>query len=157
MIWFSFGSLFLAGPGMSPTLEKGELVVYHKRVFDDRLVPGRVIVYKSSDRSAWGDPGLIVISRILAVPGDRLSLQGTKYMTNGQAGPVIGPTGKYTPVISIPQDPEAIQIPEDSYFIVQDSPAGGFDSRILSWVLRKDIVSTDLYYLRADRLLKTVR
>ncbi len=157
LILYNFGSLRLLGTGMSPTLEKGELVLYHKRAGDERLRRGVVIVYRLSSQSAWGQPGWITISRILAVPGDRLSVQGTGYVVNGEAGPAVGPTGQHTPVISVPSAPEAITVPENCYFIVQDSPSGGFDSRILSWVQRNDVVSTELYYLRANGILKTVK
>ncbi len=152
-----FGSLRLSGTGMSPTLEKGELVLYHKRALDGQLRRGVVIVYKLSNQSAWRQPGSIVISRILAVPGDRLSVQGTGYVVNGEAGPALGPTGEYAPGIPVPSAPEAITVPENCFFIVQDSPSGGYDSRILSWVQRNDIVSTELYYLRASSMLKTVK
>jgi signal peptidase I len=157
LILTHFGSLRLAGPGMSPTLEKGELVLYQKRADDERLRRGVVVVYKLSNQTAWGQPGWIIISRIMAVPGDRLSIQGAVYVVNGEAGPPVGPTGQIAPVISVPSSPEAITVPENCYFMVQDSPSGGFDSRILSWVQRNDIVSTGLYYLRPNGILKTVK
>jgi signal peptidase I len=156
VILSSFGSLRLAGTGMTPTFEKGELFLYHKRSLDDRLVRGRVIVYKSSEHSAWGQAGMLVTARILAVPGDRLSIQVEQYLLNGEPGPAVGPTGQFAPVIAVPRTPETIQVPENCYFMIQDSPAGGFDSRVLSWAQRKDIVSTNLYYLRTHDLLKSV-
>jgi signal peptidase I len=157
LILYNFRSVRLAGTGMSPTLEKGELVLYHKRVDEEHLRRGVVIVYKLSNQSAWGPPGSITISRILAVPGDRLSAQGTAYVVNGESGVPLGATGQYTPVITIPSAPDEVTVPNNCYFIVQDSPSGGFDSRILSWVKRNDIVSTDLYHLRTNRLLRTVK
>jgi signal peptidase I len=156
VILSSFGSLRLAGSGMTPTFEKGELFLYHKRALDDRLVRGRVIVYKLSDHSAWGQAGVLMVSRILAVPGDRLSMQGEHYLLNGEPGPAVGATGQFAPVIAVPRTPETIQVPENCYFMIQDSPAGGFDSRVLSWAQRKDIVSTNFYYLRTHDFLKSV-
>jgi Signal peptidase, peptidase S26 len=82
-----FGSLQLAGSGMSPTLEKGERVLYDKRVEPERLRRGAVILYKVPNGSAWGEPGWLVVSRVLAAPGDRLSIQSGRYLVNGRAAP----------------------------------------------------------------------
>jgi len=153
----SFGSVRVLGPGMSPTFEVGEQVLYHRRALDERLLRGKVIAYKLSGQSAWGQPGWLVVSRILAVPGDQLSIQNDRYFVNGEPGPVVAVTGEYAPIITVPQTPDTIQVPENCYFIVQDSPKGGFDSRVLSWAHRKDIVSTDLYYLRARGILKEIK
>jgi signal peptidase I len=152
----NFGSLMLAGTGMSPTLVKGERVLYHNHVDPERLRRGAVIVYKLSDRSAWGQPGWLVISRILAVSGDRLSIQGGKYLINGEVGPAVAETGHYTPVVVIPATPDTLTVPENCYFVVQDSPKGGFDSRVLSWVQAQETVSTRLYYLSNRSFLETV-
>jgi signal peptidase I len=151
-----FGSLQMAGSGMSPTLEKGERLLYEKRVEPERLRRGAAIVYRVSDRSAWGEPGWLVISRILAVPGDQLSLRDGTYLVNGEAGPAVAATGQYEPVIHIPSAPKTLLVPVDLFFVVQDSPRGGFDSRVLSWVQTRDVVSTRLYYLSRRGVLKPV-
>jgi signal peptidase I len=153
----NIGSLRMAGSGMSPTLENVELVLYHRHTDESRLLRGRVIAYRLSNQSAWGQSGLIVISRIQALPGERLSIRGSQYVINGQPGSVVAPTGQFTPVIAVPQEPETIQIPDNCYFIVQDSPEASFDSRVLGWVQRKDIISTNLYYLGAHDFLKSVK
>lgn len=151
-----FGSLVLAGTGMSPTLAKGERVLYHKHVAPESLRRGAVIAYKLSDRSAWGQPGWLVISRILAVAGDQLSIEDGKYLINGEIGPVVAETGRFTPVILIPFAPEALTVPENCYFVVQDSPQGGLDSRVLSWVHTQEGVSTRLYHLNGRSFLEMV-
>jgi signal peptidase I len=151
-----FGSLQMAGSGMSPTLEKGERLLYEKRVEPAQLQRGAVILYQLPSGSAWGEPGFLVVSRVLAVPGDRLSIEGTNYLVNGQVSSAVGLTGQYAPVIQVPLAPSELTVPADCYFIVQDSPGNGFDSRILSWVEAKDIVSTRIYYLRGRSLLQPV-
>jgi signal peptidase I len=152
----SFRALQIEGGGMSPTLEKEELFLYHKHALDEHLLRGKVIVYKLSDQSGWGQPRTLVVSRILAVPGDQLSFQNGRYLLNGELGPEVGATGRYAPVIPVPRTPEIIQVPENCYFIVQDSPKRGLDSRVLSWAQRKNIVSTRLYYLRGHNILRPV-
>src|SRR5205823_1057502 len=76
LLFTRLGSLQMAGSGMSPTLEMGERILYEKRVESALLRHGTVIVYRLSDRSAWSGPGSLTISRILAVPGDQLSVSG---------------------------------------------------------------------------------
>lgn len=156
LLFTRFGSLQLAGSGMSPTLEKGERVLYEKRVEPERLRRGTIIVYRVSDRSAWGEPGWLVISRILAVPGDQLSVRSGKYLVNGETGPAVAETGRYTPVLQIPFAPETLTLPDNRFFVVQESPTGGFDSRVLSWVETGEIVSARLYYLSGRGVLKPV-
>ena len=156
MLLTQFGSVQLAGSGMSPTLAKGERALYRRHVEPERLSRGNVVLYRLSGHSAWGTAGWLVVSRILAVPGDQLSIQDRQYLVNGQPGPAVASTGQYTPVIQVPLAPAALTVPEDCYFIAQDDPVNSFDSRVLSWVEASDVVSTRLYYLRGKSLLKAV-
>jgi signal peptidase I len=148
-----FGSVQLAGSGMAPTLGKGERAVYHRRVDPERLNRGTVILYRLSSHSAWGTAGWLVVSRILAVPGDRLSIREGQYLVNGESGPPVGETGQYAPVIQVPLAPAALTVPENRYFIVQDDPANGLDRRVVE---ASDVTSTSLYYLRASSVLKVI-
>jgi signal peptidase I len=122
----------------------------------ERLSRGTVILYRLSSHSAWGTAGWLVVSRILAVPGDRLSIREGQYLVNGESGPPVAETGQHAPVIQVPLAPAALTVPENCYFIVQDDPANGLDSRVLSWVEASDITSTSLYYLRASSVLKVI-
>jgi signal peptidase I len=156
LLFTHFGYLRMVGIGMSPTLGIGERFFYHKRVESERLRRGVVVVYKLSDRSAWGKPGMLVVSRILAVPRDQLSIRDGRYLINGEGGPAVAVTGEYMPVIQVPLAPDTVTVPDNYYFVVQDSPQDGFDSRVLSWVEAKDIVGTRLYYVSGRGILKPV-
>lgn len=151
-----FGSLGMGGSGMMPTLKKGERLLYHKHVDWQRVTPGAIIVYKNADDSAWGQPGWLVISRILAGPGDRLSIKDDNYLVNGIQGPKVAETGSYKAIIHVLAEPEATKVPDKCYFIVQDSPSGGFDSRVLSWVRTDKIVGSRLWYLSGRGVFKAV-
>jgi signal peptidase I len=141
-----YGSLRMAGSGMSPTLERGERLIYAKQVDPLLLQQGTVIVYRVSSRSAWGPPGSLVISRILARPGDQLSVRGNKYLLNEDEGPSVAGTGEFKPVVEVPAAPKGLTIPAGFYFVVQESPTGGYDSRVLSLVESSEIVSTRLWH-----------
>jgi signal peptidase I len=150
----AFDRVKLAEDGMSPTLEKGELAIYEKRVDPKRLERDAVIVFRVSTRSAWGEPGWLVISRILARPGDRLSIRGQRYLINGREGPRVPSTRPYEPVVHVPSVPDVLTIPDGCYFVIQDR---GFDSRVLALVETGDIVSARLYYLRREAMLREVK
>jgi signal peptidase I len=157
LLFTGYGSFRMAGAGMAPTLDVGEQFFYRKRVEPAELQPGKVIVYRLSARSAWGQAGLFMTGRILAAPGDRLSISNDRYVVNGQAASSVGPLGPYKPVIEVPPAPETLTVPDRSYFIVQESPANAYDSRVLFWADSKDLVSTELYYLRRNALLDRVQ
>jgi signal peptidase I len=146
-----FGTFKMAGTGMLPTFENSERLIYEKRVEPERLKGGAIIAYRTSDKSSWGEAGWIVIARILAVPGDRLSIRNNTYVVNGKTGPAVADTDRYKLALSVPQEPETLVVPEGCYFVVQDSPTGGFDSQVLSWAETKEVVSTQIYYLGFDR------
>lgn len=152
----AFGSLRMAGSGMSPTFENAERLIYHKYVNWQSVQPGSIIVYKNADDSAWGQPGWLVVSRILAGPGDHISIQNGEYVVNEHAGPPVADTGEHDVVLEIPPSPESLTVPEDCYFIVQDSPASGFDSRVMSWVRADNIVGSHLWYFSSRGICKPV-
>lgn len=156
-VFFSgFGSFQTAGAGMSPTLEKGERFLYSKRVDPGRHRRGAIILYRLSEHSAWGQPNWLTVSRILAVPGDRLTIRGGIYVVNGEAGPAVAGTQPYAPVVNVPSEPDATTVPEGQYFIVQDDPAASYDSQVLSWAEGRNIVADRIYYLSSRGLLKPV-
>ena len=152
----SFGSLRVAASGMSPTLKKGERLVYHKHVDRGRVTPGAIIVYRNAGESAWGRPGWLVITRILAGPGDKLSIKDANYLVNGNTGPQVAATGRHDVVINVPYSPETLMVPQECFFIVQDSPTRGFDGRVLSWVRANSIVGSRLWYVSSRGILRPV-
>ena len=156
LLFSRVGSLKIAGSGMSPTLQNGQRALYEKRVEPERLRRGTPVLFTTSDRSAWGQPGWIVAARILAVPQDRLSTSDGKYVVNGQTGPAVSELGSYPPVILVPTAPESWTVPEGCYFVVQESSSGGYDSRVLSWVEPGEFVSTRLYHFTVQDFLRPV-
>jgi signal peptidase I len=151
------GAAQVAGDGMSPTLEKGERLLYEKRVKRAHLRRGAVIIYRLSERSEWGKPGALMTSRILAVPGDELSIREGKYLVNGQERQSVAPIGSHSRVIPVPSAPSAITIPRDHFFVIQDSPNHGLDSRVLSWVERDEIDGARLYLMSGRGIFKPVQ
>jgi len=152
---FFFGTLVTNGGGMVPTINNGEKVVYHKSVQAEELRRGRVIVFRTSDQSAWS-PGALVIARIVAIPGDRISTNDGRIFVNGNPATPVGnaPSGKIA--LIVPADPAVLTVPDECYFMNQDDPEGAYDSRVLWWTERKNVVSSRIWYLRRDQLLNRV-
>jgi signal peptidase I len=155
MLITAFGSVRFAGDGMSPTFDKGELLLYCKRRDPDPLPRGTVLSYRLSETTGWGRPGMLTVSRILAVPGDTLAIRGGVYVVNGKPGPVAPPPPP-VPVISVPTEPDVLTVPEGRYFVVQDHPSA-YDSQVLSWVEADKVVSDRFYYFRKGTFLHLVK
>jgi signal peptidase I len=139
-----------------PTLEDAERLIYHRFVDRQSVKPGAIIVYKNADDSAWGEPGWIAISRILAGPGDNIAIQNGNFVVNGIVGLPVANTGKYDVVLDIPSAPESLTVPDGCYFIVQDSPTRGFDSRVLAWVREDNIIGSRLWFFSRPGLGKPI-
>ena len=148
-IWFlfNFGTFVMRGDGMNPVVRPGELILYQSRVVATDLLPGRLIGFRISAMSSWGQPGDIVIGRILAAPGDAISIQGTHYRVNGNASVEVSPVGNERVVLDIAEVPDKTSVPSDCFFVVQEQSSKAIDSRTLSWARREDILTTRLWLL----------
>ncbi len=145
--YLHFGSLIMQGDGMSPIVLPGELILYHKRVVETDLVPGRLITFKVSSMSSWGRPGEVVMGRILAGPGDAIGIQRARYRVNGKESVEVSDVGRYKVVVDIPRAPAEAPVPPDCFFVVQERSSKALDSRTLSWARREDILATRLWLL----------
>ncbi len=148
MYFSTSGNLRMRGAGMSPELQPGERLMYRKQVQASELLTGRMILFRINSENTWCKQRALVVARILAVPGDKIAQQEGRYIVNGQqTRQMVGAVGHYAPAISVPDEANAMTVPEGCYFIVQDTPPKSLDSQILAWARRGDIVSTDIRHL----------
>jgi signal peptidase I len=140
--FLNIGSMRIGGQGMMPTLHSGDTLLYRSHVFREDLRPGHFVLFRTSADSAWGNGGDLVVARILAIPGEELSVQGGLYLVNGNRTVPASPLGKYRPSLEIPQAPKTLTVPPGCYFIVQDDLQNSFDSRVLSWAKDPNLVAT---------------
>jgi signal peptidase I len=151
----NFGSQLMRGEAMSPVINPGELLLYHKRVVATDLVPGKVVSFGTSPDSSWGRPGDVVLARILAAPGDALAIREKQYDVNGKdSGIEVSPVGHFRVVVNVPESPEQIKVPPDCYFVVQEQPPKALDSRTLSWARRPNVIATKLWLVSSRGLGK---
>jgi signal peptidase I len=151
-----FEILVMYGGGMAPTIDRDEWLFYYKRVEWHDLQPGRLIVFLNSPESVWGQSGDLLVARILAGPGDRISLENGQYIVNGSASALVDDSHEMAPVVDVPCAPEEATVPDDCYFVVQDAPGNPFDSRFFSWVHRNQIVGSRIWTLDGHELLQEV-
>lgn len=152
----SFGSLRVREACMAPGVEQGERLIYHKRVAARELTRNAVVLCRNSDDSARGQPGEYFLARILGGPGDQLALEDSHYIVNRTRGPLAADAGSTRLVIDVPAAPESLVVPDECYFVIQDSPAGA-DSRTLSWVRRSQIVSSRIWHFQGMAPLTPVK
>jgi signal peptidase I len=158
LLFTTCGSLRMHGHGMSPTLKFGERLLYRKRVDPGDLTSDRVILFRLNPENTWSKQRTLVTARILAVPGDKIWQQNGHYVVDSQpTTQPLAPLGRYAPAIAVPEAREPLTVPDNCYFIVQDDPANSFDSQVLSWARREDIVSTDVrHFVKDAAFLKKV-
>ena len=149
-----FAPLTMTYDRMSPTIEPGEQLVYHRHIESD-LKAGTVILYQLSPQAKLGRPGEWVVARILAAPGDEVAIQRGHYVVNGEVT-------RYRAAVATPDAPvkvppgKSLTVPDQRYFVVQDSAATGLDSQQLGWVRRGDLVSTRLFHFGGRGVLRPV-
>jgi len=121
IITFLYQPVRVEGTSMLPRLEDDDRLFINKFVYRFSAIErGDVVVFRYPR-----DPENSYIKRVIALPGDRLSIkQGTVWL-NGKplAEPYV--PGQYHDNISRPE----IVIPEDSYFMMGDHRSISSDSR----------------------------
>lgn len=152
----NYGVVSVEGDGMAPKIHPGERLLYLAEVRRADLDRGRIILFKLDPESKFGEPGTFVVARILAVPGDRLSMQNGMYYVNDAAEAQIATSHENLISLNIEIAPRQTTVPNDCYFVVQDSPDGGHDGRTFSWVRRRNIVSGRFWSLSRIPPLKPI-
>jgi signal peptidase I len=181
------GGLFILGFVIQqfeiPSRSMMNTLLIGDHVFVDRLTPtgkegfsSYFMPYREIHRgniavfAAPGQPGLYLVKRIVAVPGDKIHLEnGVVYLNEvRQAQPFVVRRGDYSPARdNFPLDGEPagydsrfpdwpatlrqhlqgrdLVIPKDSYFAMGDNRDDSFDSRYWGFVPRRNIIGSPLF------------
>lgn len=151
-----FGWTIVADMGMSPTLEAGERVLFRRRIVPRDLRAGAVVLFRLPPQTRVGEPGMPLVGRLLAVPGDSIAIRKGKYVVNGETTDYLADTKPVDAAIDIPKWPQTLKVRDEQYFVVQDSPRPGIDSRQWSWIYDRDLTSARLIHVRGERFLQPV-
>ncbi len=127
----------MRSPAMDPTLTDGDRVVVSKLSYVGRSPErGDILAFHppkmlQTMRPQATQPFLL---RVVALPGDRIQIQGDKLYLNGelQSEPYLTEPGTY--------DMAEITIPPDTYFVLGDNRNDSFDSSIWGIVPAQQII-----------------
>lgn len=161
MKW-SFDVAAFEGAHMSPAIEDKEKILVHRGVDEDRLTRGSLVLFELDSQNGLDEPGKLAIGRIIAVPGDKLATKrfdrSTRYMINGTPAETQAPIGDGTVVVTVPSEGlnKPLIVPEGSYFVMQDDPEEGYDSRVLGYAKLPRIKSTKLFRFGNGKFLSTI-
>jgi signal peptidase I len=119
---------------MAPTLAVDDRVVIDKlsyRLREPRR--GEIVVFRAPARADLA--GTDLIKRIVALPGERISVRSGRVVVDGKVLPE-----RYLPAGRHSFDFLPYRVPEGSYFVMGDNRSVSNDSRIFGPVRRRDIV-----------------
>lgn len=156
--WFLFAPFIVDGPSMEPNFQTGERVIVNKILYDIRQPRrGEVIVFHVPEEKRD------FIKRVIAVPGDKIRLQGDDLYINGvkyeepylreaieQARAEGYPAfniGDGFPNAMVQED----TVPEGAVLALGDNRRNSKDSRMIGYIPLKDVIG------RADVVFWPIR
>lgn len=141
IIRFAVQNFRVDGMSMEPTLHNGEYILVNKAAYIFHPPQrGDVIVFEYP-----GDPRVDYIKRIIAIPGDTISVVGTQVTVDDVTlnEPYINPND-----ISNPFRPVHEVVGPNEYFVMGDNRGNSSDSRQWGFVPQQNIIgeATFVYY-----------
>ncbi len=135
------GLLIMRGTAMFPTVRESDSLYFSRFWPRGNLRRGTAIAYQPSDLG-HGD---VAVARVLALPGDTISVHAGSYWVNGTETPALpGQRAGQRVKVAVPFHPETIDVPEGMVFVVADNSSEGFDSQVLGWIAQEQILSSRL-------------
>ncbi|GHO87800.1 hypothetical protein KSZ_58060 [Dictyobacter formicarum] len=122
------------GPSMEPSLHNKERIMVDKVSYHlHNPARGDVVVFVAPP-----DPSLNYVKRIIGIPGDVITIQGTTVKINNTAlqETYVDPSyqgNPYQPIINR-------VVPKDQYFVMGDDRKNSSDSRLWGFVPRQNII-----------------
>lgn len=116
----------VSGNSMDPNIKNGQYLIIDEVSYRLREpARGDVIVFKAPP-----EPTKYYVKRIIGVPGDTVTLDGTKITITNTAHP-DGLVLDESYLTHTQKDVLTVKVPADSYFVMGDNRSGSYDSR--SW------------------------
>jgi len=139
---FVFSPQEINGASMEDTFYNKELIVTNKIVY--KLHPperGDVVIFKSPRNK-----DIDYIKRVIALPGETIKLEASKYYINGQAlsEPYLS-EGIYTAGGAYLQEGQETIIPEGYYFVSGDNRPHSSDSREFGPIPLEDFIGKGMF------------
>lgn len=129
-IHFTVQNYQISGPSMQNNLHSGQFVLVNKIAYLFHAPErGDVIVFHEPD-----NPSRDLIKRVIGLPGDKITLDGTNIWVNGTQLDEPYITEKYNPGAN------TITVPPKDYFVLGDNRPISEDSRFFGVVPKDNIV-----------------
>lgn len=130
---------------MLPTCEPGDYILLEKQAYLFKEPKrGDIIVFKSKIKNENGIMSKLLIKRIIAVPKDKIKIEGGQVYINGEKL-----DEEYLPLDTYTEGDIDRVVPEDTYFVMGDNRDVSIDSRSIEvgLVSKKDIYGKALVRL----------
>ena len=122
--------------GMYPTLKPGDYASFDTRAYVDHPPQrGDIVLLLAPDGT-----GLVLIKRVIAIPGDRVLIANGVVGVNGRTLDEPYVTEAWTQGLSWPSSGQAQLIPSDQYFVLGDNRDHSNDSRAFGTISRNSIL-----------------
>lgn len=134
IIRFAVQNFRVDGMSMEPTLHNQEYILVNKAAYVFHAPQrGDVIVFEYPP-----DPQVDYVKRIIAIPGDVISIVGEKVVVDGVtlSEPYVNPSDPFNPFGSIFNR----TLPPGNYFVMGDNRGNSSDSRQWGFVPRQNII-----------------
>jgi signal peptidase I len=149
-------------PSMEPTILVGDRVLVDKFTIRNGYVPGLPLLPSYTVQrqdiivcKAPREPEILLVKRVVGIPGDTLEIRDKTIYINGQpldepykqhSDPNIYPGGNSNPIFGNMQrdNYKTITIPPDSYFVMGDNRDDSLDSRFWGFLPKNHIVGRPL-------------
>lgn len=144
----TYGALKVSGNGMSPLIQQDDKLIFRRRGERTKYAVGQVVLFRLDADNKFTEAGSLLLGRIMAGPGDKIYRRELEYYVNGVVDRDVAPDKPYPLALEIARFPNETVVPDGCYFVIQDAPDGGLDSRVLSWARKENIVSNEMYRVR---------
>jgi len=115
----------VAGASMTPTIRKGERVLVNKTVYDvEPMARGDVVVIRSPD-----SPRTKLVKRLIALPGDRVEVNGPDIVVNGLKIPRLSSVAATLPSTGPAGTTIELTVPHGHGYFLGDNIDNSYDSR----------------------------
>lgn len=125
-----FGVARVHGPSMDVTLHDGEIVFIQKEL--TRFKRGDILVAKINKKTTG--ERIVIIKRVIGVPGDKISIKDNKVVLNGQE---LAEEYIKEPMEAL--DMDEITLGENDYFLMGDNRNNSYDSRLHGVIKKHEI------------------
>ena len=135
---FLFQPHQVKGKSMIPAFEDAEYLLTNKITYRfNNPQRGDIVIFKSPQNKKYD-----YIKRIIALPGEKISLKDGKIFINGSSlnESLYLPENIYTKGGNFLAEEKELEIPENQYFVVGDNRLNSSDSREWGYITMENII-----------------